>query len=181
MKYLYTTIALPFLYFFFSSFDFRDALVACLATGVLLYLLDNRIRYYFLMRDYANRYENIYVVSMHPNGEQSADIEGLNDFIIQAPYRKVFKEVERQKALLIESRNAHYTDEGLKPSERLKVVPIIFQDAEAINETWPKFCKRVRKEIQADRAERHAILKKADPIWYHKYANYQQGVSWGVK
>lgn len=186
MKYLFILLSMIFLAYFFTEFEFRDAMIATLVSGVLMHLVNDRVKYYFRMKKYAEMYENIYVVSCHPrdqskHSEQEVDLEGLNELIVCVPYSDVMKEIQVQAALLRESKNQHFNDPELTDNERLQIVPIIFRDAEAINETWKQFKKRVKQEIEEDRAERHAILKNTDSDWYHKYANYQRGISWNRK
>ena len=183
MKPFFTLLSIAFLVYFFTAFEFYDAILATLASGVLMYLLENRVTYYLTLLQYADRYENIYIISNHPkikghkHSEEEVDFKGIPfELIVCVEHRLVINEIAYQTRLLVESKNTHFNDPDLTEEQRLQIKPIIFQDAEFINETWKQFQKRVKHEIHADRLQRHAMLKQSSPIWYHKHANFQHGI-----
>ena len=139
---------------------------------LIIFLLYHTIDHIMTIHDYAKQYENIYVVSNHPKLKTELFIEDLDEFIINVPYKEVLESVEDQKKILVKAKNELFNNDNLK------VIPIIYQDGQFVNETWKQFKKRVSSEIKEDRAKRHKRMKQTDNIWYMQYSNYQNGVSW---
>lgn len=146
---------------------------------VISIIVNSRIEKILLLNEYANEYENIYVVSNHPRYETQIKLPNeIEDFVVRCSYEDVIKTIHIQKELLREANNRLFCDPNLKEDQRLKVIPIIFQDGEFVNESWKQFKKRVIFEIKEDRSIRHAMLKATDPIWYNKHGNNQSGIIW---
>ena len=148
---------------------------------LLVYLVVERLTYLHNVDRYGKMYENIYIVSNHPESEEEVFIEAFDQFIVNAPYRHVKKAGEEEKRWLTESKNTCFCDPGLLDHQRLQIIPIIFQDGIHVNENFKEFKKRVKAEIKVDRADRHALLKNTDPIWYDQFSNLQEEISWFKK
>jgi len=151
-------------------------------TGLILcgflFLLWERLGYLAKMRHYATMYENIYVVSNHPDDDREVKIGGLEKVIVNVGYSFVVKEVQQQIRCLEKSGNVFHADHSLTDYQRIAVLPLIYQDGEFINESWKEFKERVELTIKTERSYRHAMLKKADEIWYNVYSNDQNGMEW---
>lgn len=149
--------------------------------AVLVLILRRRVIYLMTLSEYRKRIENIYVVSRHPStGEWLEFGSDLDNLITWVKYPHVVEQAEKQKEWLALAGNEHFTDEVLSEGQRLQVRTIIYQDGKHVNETWEQFGKRVKAEVQADRQERHSVLKDADSSWYDKYGNHQNGIDWGI-
>ncbi len=146
---------------------------------LVVVLIYYRVDYVMTISHYGQLYENIYVVSNHPNTDDSIDLPELNELIVCCKYHDVMTIVDEQKKWLTESKNPFFVDPALTDRQRLQVIPIIYQDGKYVNESWRKFAKRVKAEIQEDRANRHEMLKKTNNDWYMKYSNHQKNVNWG--
>lgn len=130
---------------------------------------------------YKTRYEDIFVISRHPYTNEEFNLWGdeFDDLVVWADFEDVMSEVSEQEDWLREADNPFFVDDQLNQDQKIKVHAIIYQDGEFVNEKWNKeFRKRARKEIATRRAKRHAILKKADPVWYHQFSNRQRGLAW---
>lgn len=150
-----------------------------LLAGIAIYMIKSRMELKALLERYATRYENIYVVSREPETEEEHSFKGdLNRLIVWADYRDVVIQVRKEEALLRQAGNTFFTDPGLREDQRLKVIPIIFRDGAFVNESWKDFRGRIRETIEADRVAVHSNLKEANPDWYDKFANQQNGVTW---
>ena len=154
----------------FNLFETPVAIAACLCSGIAISLLWNKIDKFFLLREYANEIENIYVVSNDPETNEEVFHESLNQFIVNVKFSKVMIEVQNQKDLLQESGNEIFAD------GQLEVKPFIFQNGEFINETFEEFQLRVIETIKEDRKKRHLTLKNVNEDWYQKFSNYQEGI-----
>lgn len=133
------------------------------------------------LKRYSKRFESIYVVSNHPTTDEQITIESLKDYIINVPYESVLERCEEEREWLHDSENEFYNNFSIPKPQRLTVVPIIFQDAKVINETWDLFAERVRYEIETDRQLKHSSLKSADSDWYDQHGNNQNVFEWDVK
>ena len=135
-----------------------------------------------VLKQYAGRFENIYVVSNNPVTNGIVSFPHLDSFIVNANYSEVLAQCNIEKELLSESGNKFFAKVGVDKQHWLRVIPIIYQDAKAINESWEQFQERVKFEIETDRAKRHASLEKSDPNWYMKHGNNQSNVfEWEVE
>lgn len=164
--------------FLIANLGFAMGCLASLLSALVVFLIWHRIDYIQTIAHYAKQYENIYVVSNHPDTDDEVFIQEVDHLIVNASYTDVMREVKDQERWLSESKNAFFCDPALKDHQRLQVIPIIYQDGQFVNESFKQFRKRVIEEIKKDRAERHAMLKKTDAAWYHKYSNNQRSVEW---
>lgn len=148
--------------------------VAVLLTGLVVRRVWDRIEEGRLLRYYEGRFENVYVVSRHPRtGEEFTLGEDLDPLVVWADHSEVFATVKEEEEWLDRSGN------DWKAKGEIKVLPFIFQDAEAINENWvSEFPARVIDAIRNDRAKHHRRIKKSAPDWYNQHGNGQRGVIW---
>lgn len=181
MKHIILTCFAILAIFLVARLGFAIGSLALLLSSVVVYLVWHRINYIQTIAYYAKQYENIYIISNHPDSDDKVFDEEAGYIVVCVAYSEVMREVSNQEKLLTESRNQFFCDSGLKDHQRIRVVPIIFQDGQFINETWKEFKKRAIAEIQEDRSSRHAMLKNADSAWYHKYGNNQRHVEWVKK
>lgn len=123
--------------------------VGVLVLSLLVYMIWKRYRYIRKLKDYAERIDNIYVLSEKPGD------------------RTVAQRTIAEKEMLEKSGN----------KRGVRIVQILFQDGEFVNETWEEYQERAKEEIAEDRKSRHAKLKKEDPEWYLCAHHRQKGVS----
>jgi len=152
----------------------------CLSV-VVGWLVWDRVLLLRKVKRYSDMYENIYVVSNHPETGELVDIGKFREMIVNSEYDRVLVNVGKEERWLRRVKNEFFVDEALNDNQRLKVIPIIYQDGEFVNETFKEFRKRVIMEIKEDRRKRHAFLKKMDQGWYMKYGNKQREVIWKRK
>lgn len=155
--------------------------LALVLTVLLGMVVKHRYDYVGRLKAYAERYENVYVVSRHPDTEEEIPLKGLDSLIVWANYDRVMLAVAEEEAWLTRAGNSFFTDPNLKQENRLKVIPIIFQDGAFVNENWKGFRHRVRETIEADRVVVHSTLKEASPGWYMKFSNGQTDFQWERK
>ncbi|QDP50399.1 MAG: hypothetical protein Unbinned5350contig1001_14 [Prokaryotic dsDNA virus sp.] len=129
------------------------------------------------MNKYENRFENIYVISNHPDNEEEIIFKEkeLNELIINVDYVEVIKQIGKEKDWLVKSENNFYNGE-MSEKNRLQVIPIIFRDGKYVNENWKSFKARAKAQILESREERHEILKSANNMYYQKYMNFQKDI-----
>lgn len=153
-----------------------------LLAGVAIYVIKSRMELKALLERYATRYESIYVVSREPETDEEHFFKGgdLNRLIVWADFHDVIVTIRKEEALLRRAGNAFFTDPNLSDENRLKVIPIIFRDGAFVNESWKDFKSRIRETIEADRVAVHSNLKEANPDWYNRFANAQNGVEWNL-
>lgn len=174
--YIFVFILSVILYF---NFTYYFAIGAFFASIIFVGLLIHRINVYFIDREYAKEFENIYVMHFdQATGEEPVIPEHLEDFVVVTKYKEVCVEIEHQKSLLERSGNHFFCDENLTKEQRLKVKGIIQGDGEFINEDFAEYNIRAIEEIQEDRKLRHKMLKHYSPEWYDQFANFQNGVLW---
>lgn len=180
MKKTAIIITLFFAFLLIIEMGFVFGSMLSIFISLLVYLVYARISHILTVNEFSKKYEDIYVVSCNPNtGEELALPNDIVDLVVFVPYEEVINEVNNQKDLLLESSNTFYCDPKLTEEQKIKVIPIIFKDGKNVNEKWKnQFKKRVIIEIEESRANRHEMLKQADPNWYHKNSNSQNGVVW---
>lgn len=123
------------------------------------------------LKKYGARYENLYLVTCHPDTDEQpnlGDLENVPDLVHYAPYGTLGSSAEKHRKLLIASGNKFYT------SKHLRIIPIIFQDGVNVNENWGEFGERAQLEIKQDRAQRHGEIQKKDPGWYMAHSNKER-------
>lgn len=152
--------------------------LASLLSGVLAWLVVDKIRETVNVLSLRRRWENVYVVSCHPKtGEPASIPEELEGLVVNAPFRLVWKTARKYERHLQESGNKFAADDCPEKS-RVKVLTLIYQDGRNASETWGEFEERVVQEIREDRAVRNEDLRNADFVWYMKHGNRQAGVRW---
>lgn len=156
----------------FNMFETPIAITACLFSALAISFLWHKIDRFFLLREYSNEIENIYVVSNDPETNEEVFHESLCQFIVNVKFSQVILEVQNQNDLLQESGNEIFAD------GQLEVKPFIFRDGEFINETFEEFELRVIESIKEDRKKRHLTLKNVNDNWYQKFSNYQEGIDY---
>ncbi len=149
-----------------------------LFVGLVLSAAWSKISDMVLMWEYAAKIENIYVLPTNEQTGEAIEHDALNKFIVSVPWNQVAKEVENQKRLLARSGNEHFNDDALTENQKIKVRGYVFQSGKRINETWAEFEEFVINDIKKDRIERHCILEEADPKWYAKFSDNQDGIDW---
>lgn len=164
--------------FLIFKFGFAVGGLLFIVSCLVIFLVWHRVNYLQTIARYAKKYENIYIVSNQPDTDEEIFIEAVDHLIINCCHSGVIETVKDQQQLLQVSKNPFFSDPSLTDSQKLQVIPVIFQDGEFVNESFKQFRKRVIALIEQDRASRHAMLKKADAIWYNKHSNNQRSVQW---
>lgn len=164
--------------FAFIKLQFLFACVASLFLGIGLYLLKGSIDHYLLVRRYKIIKEDIIVASRHPKTNDEIDLGRYNKYIVWTDYRKVIKEVERQKELLTKAGNTFFVDESLSKNQRITVEPEIFRSGENIIEEWEDYGERLLDIVKAKLSARHKMFHNQKNAYYNKYFNNQIGVEW---
>lgn len=138
-----------------------------------------RIEYARTIDYYKTMYEDIFVISRHPETNEELSLPGLDHVVVWADYEEVKEEVKNQKEWLRVAKNTFVIDPTLEECERIQIHSIIYQDGEFVNEDWQEeFLERAKMDIKNKRVIRHGLLKTTNPIWYDEVSNRQRGVVW---
>ncbi len=151
-----------------------------LISGFVAKAVFDKIDYSRTIDEYKTKYEDIFVISRHPDTDNEFKLPtGFDQFVVWADFEDVMEEVKDQKEWLREAGNMFFVDPGLKEHEKIQVHAIIFQDGEFVNEDWSEeFPERAIIEIKNKRVIRHGLLREANLDWYNKHSNRQRGVAW---
>ena len=179
MKFFITLLSVFITFFLIFNFGFAFGGIASLIIIGISIMLNDRIEYIQTLNEYSEIYENIYVVSNHPETNEVIQLpKRLEALIVASSYKNVHQCINIEKKWLESAKNPFFVDPNLTDEQRIRVIPIIYQDGQYINENWKQFKKRVVFEIKEDREKRHEMLKRTNEKWYHQHSNHQIGVSW---
>lgn len=129
----------------------------------------------FYLKRLSRQIDHIFVVSNHPQTDDVVLIPGVQRYIRASQYIKTAMTVREVESDLLLSGNLFWKKKG---KQKLKVIPIIFQDGKYRCESWEDFHDRVKEIIKSELEEWHNTLKSVDPIWYDKYCNLQLGITY---
>lgn len=146
-------------------FIFTAILILATAVGTLR----TRIKKIQQLKKYAARFENIYVLSISPSGDEP-QLGFLKEFCVFAPHKHVLRTAKEQRQLLEDAEN-EFLSEEIKASARMRVITIIFRDGHP-NESWEEFEDRAAQEIKVDRETKHQMLRE-NIEFYNTYHNRQ--------
>ena len=161
----------------FGVFIGGGIVITCLFIGREVF---NRVEHAKEIDRYKVMYDDIVVISRHPDTEEELDLpKELVSVVVWADYEDVIEEVSSQKDWLREAGNKFFVDSSLLEHQKIQVHALIYQDGEFINEDWnEEFRDRSIEFIKNKRAIRHGLLKSTDPVYYNKIGNRQKGIVW---
>lgn len=127
-----------------------------------------------------DRIENVYLVSMSPDGEKPdvGKMESVCEFVEQVDMHNRYLETLE---LLKESGNRFFTGDEINDKIKIQVLCFFFQDGVNVNEDFIEYGQRVENEIMVDRACRHEKLKAENTDWYKWRWHGQNVIEWEVQ
>ncbi len=165
-----------------------DRLIFCVITLAVVTLTSfvcrfiNKRRRHKLLLSLRDRLENVYLVSMSPDGETPdvGKMQGHCQFVEHGEMQNRFNET---MDLLRESGNRLFgpNRENVKDAIKINVLCFYFQDGANVNEDFVEYGQRVEFEVMADRADRHGKLKAENPEWYNCRWHGENVVEWEMK
>jgi len=148
-------------------------------TGTLIVRFVRKKRHHLTLLLVRDRIENVYLITRHPMTGEAPDVgESLAAFCEFVDYGKMEEAVAEWTALLKESGNRFWDNDEIRPSFRMEIICIFFQDGEFVNEDFAEYSQRVGDEVRADRAIRHETLKRMNGDWYRFAHHGQNVVTW---
>lgn len=150
-----------------------------LVCGLVGYFIAVAIRQELLERSLKGKWEDIFVVTRHPDTDEEIDLGELNEFVVWVAYGEAHREAERLRELLRKVNNDAFCNEDYSEDERMKVHVKIFKSGEHINERFGiQFRTRLISDIKEARKRVHTRLKRDKPDWYKVYGDHQKGYLW---
>lgn len=124
-----------------------------------------------------DRKENVYFVACHPITGEVPDVGEMAEFCFFVKHEEAVEKLIEYEDRLDHSANKFWKNAEVRPTYRLKTISYFFRDGEFINENFIEYGERVEDDIAADRAVRHADLKRMNGDWY-KFAQHGQTIEW---
>ena len=129
------------------------------------------------LKEARDRKENAYFVACHPETGEAPDVGDMKPFVFFVPYDQAVEKMVEYEQLLDECGNNFWKNPEVRSTYHLKTILFMFQDGEFVNEDFEQYGIRVEDEIKADRAKRHADLKKMNGEFY-LFAHHGQTITW---